>query len=116
MPVYQCKQGVILANADIHTGVELGSALAYDDCAGAHRLATKSLHTQHLGLGIPAVSRRAAAIFLCHDLLPLSRNGTDQQFGELLPMPLPFLVMLATAHFEDADLVVLTVCQNSDTH
>ena len=114
--VHQGKQGVVLTDADIDTRVELGAALTHDDGASADRLTTKSLHTEHLGLGIAPVSRRAAAFFLCHDLFPLCRNGADQQFGELLTMTLPFLVVLATAHLEDADLVVLAVCQYRDTH
>ncbi|KRI01563.1 hypothetical protein AO057_00305 [Curvibacter sp. PAE-UM] len=31
------------------------------------------------------------------------------QFGELLAVPLTFLIVLATAHLEDANLVVLAV-------
>ena len=34
------------------------------------------------------------------------------QFGELLAMPLAFLIVLATAHLEDAHFVVQTVCHN----
>jgi len=35
------------------------------------------------------------------------------QFGELLAMALALLVVLAAAHLEDADLVVLSMCQDS---
>ena len=37
------------------------------------------------------------------------RNSTDLQFGVLLTMTLALLVVLATAHLEDADLVVLAM-------
>jgi hypothetical protein len=107
--VYQSEQGVVFANANIGSGVELGAALANDDCASSDQLTAKRLHTEHLGLGIAPVSRRAAAFFLCHDLCPLSNNCADLQFGELLTVPLAFLVMLATAHFENAHFVVLAV-------
>jgi hypothetical protein len=66
------KQGVILAHADVVAGVELGAALANDDGACAHQFATEGLDTQHLWLGITAVSRRAAAFFLCHVALLLN--------------------------------------------
>jgi len=65
-------------------------------------LATESLHAEHFGLGIAPVSRRAAAFFLCHDLCSLCRNGADLQFCELLAVTLTFLIVLATAHLEDA--------------
>ena len=67
MAVNQCKQRVILAQADVCAGVELGTALAHDDGAGADEFTTESFHTEHFGLGIAPVSRRAAAFFLCHD-------------------------------------------------
>jgi len=35
------------------------------------------------------------------------------QFGELLAVPLTFLVVLTTAHLEDANLVVFAVCHHS---
>src|SRR4029079_14787771 len=37
----------------------------------------------------------------------------DLQLGELLAMPLALLIVLATAHLEDLDLVVLAVCHHS---
>jgi hypothetical protein len=41
--------------------------------------------------------------------LLLSGDGADLQFGVLLAMALVLLVVLATAHLEDANLVVLAV-------
>ena len=70
MPVHQGEQGVVLTHADIGAGMESGATLAHDDGASRDQLATKGLHTEHLGLGIAPVSRRAAAFFLCHDLAP----------------------------------------------
>ena len=64
MSVSQGKQGVILADTDIGARVELGATLAHDDRAAADQFAAKLLHTEHFGLGIAPVSRRAAAFFL----------------------------------------------------
>src|SRR6185369_768034 len=115
--VHQGEQGVVLAHADVGAGVELGAALAHDDGAGADQFTAESLHAEHLGLGIPPVSRRAASFFLCHfELLRLTGDRADLQFGELLAMPLALLIVLATAHLEDANLVVLAVRHHSGFH
>src|SRR5205814_1942040 len=84
--------------------------------AGADHLAAERLHAEHLGLGVPPVSRRAAAFFLCHFPCSLTSDGADLQFGELLAMPLALLVVLATPHLEDANLVVLAVSHNGGFH
>ena len=42
----KCKQGVVLAHANIIAGVNLGSALAHDDVAGENRFAAKLLHAK----------------------------------------------------------------------
>jgi hypothetical protein len=46
----QSKQAVVFANADVHTGVELGAALAHDDGAGRDQFATKGFYAKHFGL------------------------------------------------------------------
>ena len=46
----------------------------------------------------------------------LTGDGADLQFGELLAMPLALLIVLATAHLEDANLVVLAVSHDSGNH
>src|SRR5215208_3747578 len=69
--VHQREQRVVLADAHIRARVEPGAALAHDDGAGADQFAAERLHAEHLGLGIPPVSRRAAAFFLCHFKDPL---------------------------------------------
>jgi len=40
----------------------------------------------------------------------------DLQFGELLTMPLAFLIVLATTHLEDAHFVVLAVSHHGGFH
>ena len=41
MAVNQSKQGVVLADTDIHARVELGATLTHNDGAGTDRLTTK---------------------------------------------------------------------------
>ncbi len=53
----QCEQGVVLANTDIVTGVELGAALANNDGACCDVLAAKGFDAEHLGIGIAAITR-----------------------------------------------------------
>src|SRR5690606_27073151 len=116
--VNQCKQGVILAHANVLTGVELGAALTHDDGTSCHQLATKGLHAQHFWLGITSVARRAAAFFLCHDLAPseLSGNRHNLQLSELLAMALGFSVVLTATQLEDAYLVVLAMSNHCCLH
>lgn len=57
MAFNQCKQGVVLANADIVAGVELGPALANNDGASGDVLAAKGFDAEHIGVGIAAVTR-----------------------------------------------------------
>src|SRR5947207_15503408 len=45
-----------------------GSALAHDDRAGGHLLTAERLDPEPLGLGIPAVPRRAAALLVRHGI------------------------------------------------
>ena len=51
MAVDQREQRVVLADADVHTGVELGAALANDDGTCGDQLTAVGLDAQHLGLG-----------------------------------------------------------------
>ena len=116
MAFCQRKQGVVFADADIGAGVEFCTTLTHDDGARADQLAAKHLHTEHLGLGIAPISRRAAAFFVCHDSCSLCGNRANQQLSELLTVTLTFLIVLTTAHFENGDLVVFTMCHDRDTH
>ena len=65
--VHQSKQGMVFADTHIHTGVKLGAALAHDDRASRDEFTAESFYTEHFGIGIASISRRAAAFFLCHD-------------------------------------------------
>src|SRR6478735_5617660 len=56
VPVDQREQRVVLADADVAAGVELGAALAHDDGTGADQFAAERLDAQHLRLRIAAVA------------------------------------------------------------
>ena len=56
----------------ILTRVELGAALAYNNAACGHKLATKAFHAQALGIRITVVAARATALFMSHCLLLLN--------------------------------------------
>src|SRR3954469_11489989 len=60
------EQGVVLADADIGAGVELGAALTDQDVARDHDLIAELLHAQALAGGIAAVTRTAACFLMCH--------------------------------------------------
>src|SRR5882672_2382391 len=86
--VDQCEQRVVLADADIAAGMELGAALANDDRAGRDGLAAEHLDAEHFRLGITAVPRGTAAFFLCHgsDLLEVAY----QAFTALISISVKF--------------------------
>ena len=60
------KQGVILAHADIGTGMKARTALTHDDGACRDGFAAEGFDAQAFRFGIAAVSGLAAALFLCH--------------------------------------------------
>src|SRR5436190_3692477 len=101
LAVDEREQRVVAADADVRAGVELGAALAHDDRAGRNDLAAEHLDAEHLRLRIAAVTRRAAAFFLCHVSAPLDAapsgrvDRADADLGEILAMPLALLVVLA---------------------
>jgi hypothetical protein len=53
----QCKQSVVFADADIGSGVELGTALAPSLFASGDVLAAEGFDAEHFGIGIAAVTR-----------------------------------------------------------
>jgi hypothetical protein len=70
-PAFRLREkGVILAHANVVTGVELGAALTYDDIARNNSLAAIHLDAQALRFRVAAVSSGAATFFVCHDCPP----------------------------------------------
>jgi hypothetical protein len=60
------EQGVILATANVHSGVEVGAALTNDDFACVYNLASVTLHAETLCVRVAAVTGRANTFFGSH--------------------------------------------------
>ncbi len=50
-----CEDGVVATNTHVEARIEMRSALAHDDVARRHSVASKLLHTEELGIRITAV-------------------------------------------------------------
>ena len=65
------EQGVVGADADIHTGMDVSAALADENVAGLDELAVRPLGTETLGVGITAVLGGAAAFLWAKNCRPI---------------------------------------------
>jgi hypothetical protein len=68
--INQSVQGVIAADADALTRMDVGAALTDQDVAGQNKLTVAALDAEALGLGITTVLGRTYAFFMCHCDLP----------------------------------------------
>ena len=59
----QSEQGVIAADADALTRMDVGAALTDQDVAGQNKLTVAALDAEALGLGITTVLGRTYAVF-----------------------------------------------------
>src|SRR5215510_2508886 len=102
--------GVVRAQTDVVAGMPLGSALADDDVAGDHALATVLLHAAVLRIRVAAVARGADALLMCH-WKPRSTEGNvvDTDFGETLPVTALARVVLPALLLEDDNLLAAAV-------
>ena len=66
--VNQSEKGVIAADADVFTGMDVGAALPDKDVAGEDRLAVGALDAQPLGLGVTAVLGGTDTFFMGKEL------------------------------------------------
>ena len=73
--VNQSKQGVILADTNVDTGMDVGASLANQDVAGQNELTISTLHAQALGLGITAVLGGTAARVVSEELNTNLQHG-----------------------------------------
>ena len=62
--VHQGVQSIILADADVGTGMDPGAALTVKNVTGLHDLTVRSLGAKTLGLGITAVLGRTDTLFM----------------------------------------------------
>src|SRR5258708_36207172 len=66
--VNQRKERMIASHANIVSGLNLCTTLAYNNAASRYQLPIVAFHTQHLGVTIPAVAGATHTFFMCHDL------------------------------------------------
>src|SRR5207302_5090761 len=108
------EERVVAPHADVGAGMHLRAALAHEDLPGVDALAAEGLDAEALGLGIAPVAR-AAACFLVGHALPL-HDSVDADLGVRLPMALRFLVVLASAQLEDAQLFIARLRHHRALH
>ena len=66
--VLQCKQGVVLADAHVHAGVNVSTALTDQDVASQNKLTIAALDAQTLSHRVTAVTSGANALLMCEEL------------------------------------------------
>ena len=69
------EQGVVLTDAHIDTGMDVGASLANQNVAGQNELTVGTLHAQTLGLGITAVLGGTAALVVSEELNTNLQHG-----------------------------------------
>ena len=73
--VDQSEQGVILADTDVGTGMDVGSSLANQNVAGQNELTVGTLDAQPLGLGVTTVLGGTAALVVREELNTNLQHG-----------------------------------------
>jgi hypothetical protein len=70
----QRKKRPIASNSDIEAGVELRSALPNQNVSRFHNLTAETFYAESLSGAIAAVTGTATCFFMCHELIPRSRD------------------------------------------
>src|SRR5471032_3414067 len=73
--VLQSKERVIGADANIGSSSHARAALAHNDVASQHLLATEGLYAQPLAVGIAPVTGTTACFLVCHGIKPALLSG-----------------------------------------
>ena len=73
--VNQSEQGVILADTNVDTGMDVGASLANQNVAGQNKLTVSALNAQTLSLGITTVLGRTAALVVSEKLNTNLQHG-----------------------------------------
>src|SRR5690349_21472247 len=94
LSIDECEQRVILAGADIVTGVPFGAALARKDIAGEHDRAAGRLQAEPPARRVTAVSRRSACFLMRHGVLSNSPSIYTDSVTESSHFFLPFVAGL----------------------
>ena len=66
--VNQSEKGIIAADTNVFTGMDVGSALTNENVASQNSLSIGTFYAQSIGLGITAVLGRTSAFFMCKKL------------------------------------------------
>ena len=64
------EERVVLADADVATRIEAGTALPNEDGSAVHALAAERLDAQPLRVGVAAVLGGRRALLVCHEFSP----------------------------------------------
>src|SRR4051812_14935229 len=110
------EQRVVAAAADVEARVEVGAALANEDLAGLDDLATETLHTESLRVGVTPVAGGRCALLVCHRGLLPGLDAGDPQRAEPLPVTLPLVVAGLVAELVNDDLGALAVLDDLGRH
>src|SRR5262249_52494187 len=94
LSIDECEQRVILAGADIVTGVPFGAALARKNISGKHDLAAARLQAEPPASRVAAVSRRSACFLMRHGVLSNSLTLYTDSMKESSHFFLPFVAGL----------------------
>ena len=73
--VNQSEQGVVAADADIDTGMDVSASLANQNVTSQNELTVSTLHAQTLSLGITAVLGGTAALVVSEELNTNLQHG-----------------------------------------
>jgi hypothetical protein len=112
----QSVQGIILADADIQSGVVLRATLANDDVARNALLSTEDFHTQSLGVRFPPVFRATYTFFVSHGFGDLRFDVRDFQFCQGSTEAVHLLMSFPTLLLEDQNFVAFEVAFNLGGH
>src|SRR5262249_40824823 len=81
--VDQREERVIVTAPDVGAGVDPGAALANENVAGAHELASTPLHAQELRVAVATVARRTLSL-LMSQVAPLRRARYGARIDSIL--------------------------------
>src|SRR5215218_3663723 len=103
------KQRVVLAEADVQSGLVLPAALTHENRAAAHEVALEALHAKPLRIAVAAVTRRSLSFFCSHYSRSTSLNLDvgDADARQEAPMALRPTILLAPLLLEHANLLAL---------
>ena len=113
--VYESEERVVLAHADILTGIVYRSTLTNDDVARLCELTTEQFDAESLAFLLTAVLRTTYTFLVCHDasvFKGLCNDFFHEDLGKVLAVSVALLVSGATFLFENQNLVILQMLED----